>query len=99
MHNISLPDFLVATAETIAGQAGFKTVEAYLTELVRRDLEQRYHGDPDFLLRQALAEIGNAAPVTEEALNQRKQEIEDLLLRGLDSGPSAPMNADDWQDI
>ena len=62
-------------------------------------LEQRYHGDPDFLLRQSLSEVGNVAPVTEEALNQRKQEIEVLLLRGLDSGPSAPMTADDWQDI
>jgi hypothetical protein len=99
MHNISLPEFLLATAETIASQAGFKTVEAYLTELVRRDLEQRYHGDPDFLLRQALAENGNSAAVTEEIISRRKQEIEALLLHGLDSGPAVPMTDDDWQEI
>jgi hypothetical protein len=66
--------------------------------LVRRDLEYSTQ-DPDYYLRLALAKDGNPAMVSPELLATRKNEIEALLIAGLDSGPAEPMTAADWQEI
>jgi antitoxin ParD1/3/4 len=94
MNNISLPDVLRAAAEEQAARAGFPSADEYVADLVRRDLEERQ--EPDVHLRRALAGGGDPAGVTEEALGVRKQEVEALLIEGLDSGPAAPMTAEDW---
>jgi antitoxin ParD1/3/4 len=99
MHSISLPDPIHASAQALAEQAGFKSVEEYLADLVRRDLEHRQQEDPDFILRRALAENGDPKSVTDEEVQRRKQEIEALLIEGLNSGPAAPMTAEDWAEI
>jgi hypothetical protein len=55
---------------------------------------------PDFLLRRAMAEDGaDPSSVPQEAVDQRKREIEGLLLEGLASGPAVPMTAEDWESI
>jgi hypothetical protein len=96
MPTVSLSDALLLVAETLAARAGFKTAEDYVAELVRRDLEQFQQKDPDYFLRQAMADSGDPAAVTAEALQKRKREIETLLLEGLNSGPATPMTAENW---
>ena len=93
---ISLPEPVHSSAEVLAAEAGFQTVEEYIIDLVCRDLERRRKEDPDFLLRQAMAGDNGPASVSDESLQRRKQEIEALLLEGLRSGPAAPMAAEDW---
>jgi len=39
---------------------------------------------------------GDPAEVTEEAVRHRKQEIEALLMEGLQSGPATPMTSPLW---
>jgi Arc/MetJ-type ribon-helix-helix transcriptional regulator len=97
--NISLPDPLHAVAEDLAARAGFKTTDEYIADLVRRDLEQQQQKDPDYYLRRAMAEGGDPATVTPEALAKRKREIEALLIEGLNSGPAVPLTPDLWQAI
>jgi antitoxin ParD1/3/4 len=97
MNNITLPDSLHEAAEQLAARAGFPSANEYVADLVRRDLEQLQQKDPDFHLRQGLAEEGVA--VTPEDLAKRKREIEALLVEGLNSGPATPMTAEEWQHI
>jgi len=85
--NILLPDVLHSIAEQRAAQAGFKTADEYVAELIRRDYE--LHQTPDSYL-------GHPGSVPEEALARRKGEVEALLIQGLQSGPATPMTADDW---
>lgn len=93
---ISLPDSVHSSAEVLAAEAGFTTVEDYLVDLVGRDLERRRHEDPDWLLRRAMAEDNGPVAVSEEVIQKRKQEIEAQLMEGLRSGPATPMKAKDW---
>jgi antitoxin ParD1/3/4 len=95
-RNVSLPDPLYAAAEDLADRGGFKTVDEYLADLIRRDLERRQQQAPDFHLRRAMAGGGGPASVTPEALEARKREIEALLIEGLESGPATPQTAEDW---
>jgi antitoxin ParD1/3/4 len=37
--------------------------------------------------------------VTSAHLEKHREQIERLLLQGLDSGPATPMTAQDWQEI
>jgi antitoxin ParD1/3/4 len=96
MNNISLPDALRAAAAEEAARAGFPSADEYVADLVRRDLEERRPQEADVHLRRALAGEGDPAGVTEEALRLRKQEVEALLVEGLNSGLAAPMTSEDW---
>jgi antitoxin ParD1/3/4 len=96
MQTISLPDPLHAAAEQRAAETGFRSADEYIADLLRRDLEGQ---EADVHLRRALADGGEPAAVAAATLANRKREIEGLLIEGLDSGPAAPMTAEEWQSI
>ena len=97
MHTISLPEPLHAAAEQRAAQAGFRSADEYIADLLRRDLEGQ---EADVYLRRALAEGGAPASVAAETLANRKREIEALLVEGLDKrSGGAHDTAEEWQSI
>jgi hypothetical protein len=94
--NISLPDVLQLIVESQARRAG-KSTEEYALQLVLEGLD-RNRQDADILLREALAENGNPASVSDEALQQRKREIEAKLLAALDSGDPVEVTPALWEE-
>src|SRR5262245_43185885 len=98
MTNVSLLDSLNTVVEQLADQAGFRSAEEYIADLVRQDLKRRQQQDPDLFLRQAMAENGDSSAVTPEMLAARKREIEALLVEGLNSGDVVEVNSAFWQE-
>jgi Arc/MetJ-type ribon-helix-helix transcriptional regulator len=98
MPSVTLSSSLHSVAEQLADAAGFRSAEAYIEELVRRDLEQRQQRDPDLFLREAMTENGDPSAVTPERLAARKGEIEVLLVEGLNSGDAVEIDDAFWQE-
>jgi hypothetical protein len=103
--NITLPDALHASAEALAGQAGFKTVDEYVADLVRQDLERRGQQTPaegDWL-EELVGARCPAGQGDDAGWDRVRQELRDrviaLLDEGVASGPAAPMTAQDWEEI
>ena len=90
MRTISLPEPLHAAAEELASRTGFVSVAEYIEDLVRRGIEQdRQDAELD---EKRLGEESESRPRT-------KQDIERLMLEGLNSGPAIEMTAEDWESI
>ena len=90
MRTISLPDPLHDAAEELASRTGFASASEYIADLVRRDIEQdRQDLELD---EKRFAEESESRPRT-------KQDIERLMLEGLNSGPATVMTAEDWESI
>lgn len=97
MNAISLPDSLHAAAEEMAARAGFDGVEQYISELVRRDVEQN-PPEPSPPLRQIVEESASRK-LTDAEWERYDRRLETLLIEGLDSGPATEMNAEEWASI
>ena len=90
MRTISLPEPLHDAAEELASRIGFPSAAEYIADLVRRGIEQDQK-DPELYLRH-FGERTDSPPRT-------KQDIERLLLEGLNSGPATVMTPEDWEGI
>jgi antitoxin ParD1/3/4 len=95
--NITLPDSLKPLLDQKAAQAGFSSIDEYALEILRAEVQP--DAEVDDWLRDALADGGDPASVTQEALEKRKQEIDALLVEGLESGTPVPMSRGDWRAI
>ena len=84
--NINLSEELRTDAEARAAEDGHATVEAYVEALIREDLArgQATAPDPD-------------APAHLSFRNQ--EELEALLLEGLQSGPAVEATPEFWEDL
>ena len=90
MRTISLPEPLHDAAEDLASQTGFGSAAEYIADLVRRGIEQdRQDLELD---EKRLGEESESRPRT-------KQDIERLMLEGLNSGPAIVMTAEDWSEL
>ena len=98
MPPLTLTPSLHSVAEQLAGHAGFGSIDEYIAELLRKDLELRQRHDPDLFLREALAEDGAPSAVTPDRLATRKREIEALLVEGMNSGDSVEVDDAFWQE-
>ena len=90
MRTISLPDPLHDAAEAVASRTGFASAAEYIADLVRRGIEQDRR-DSELYDKQ----FGEAP----DSRIRTKQDIERLLLEGLNSGPAIEMTAEDWAEL
>jgi hypothetical protein len=97
--NISIPESFHPLLKQKATQAGYNSIEEYALQILLVGLGADSGDDNDAWLREALADCDEPALVTQEALAKRKQEINALLIEGLESGPVRPMTPKDWQAI
>ena len=90
MRTISIPDPLHAAAEELASRTGFASTSEYIADLVRRGIEQDRRDSE--LYDEQFGEGADSRPRT-------KQDIERLMLEGLNSGPAVEMTAEDWAEL
>lgn len=95
MPVISIPEPLFKWAEHQANRDGLSSPEEYVARLLQFDQQVK---DPDFLLRNAMAE-DNPSASSRQALEERRQDIERLLLAGMASGPAAPFSSENWDRL
>lgn len=94
---IQLSESSLGWAQRQASHGGFAGVEEYLEALLRRE---QYRADPELIIREIAAREGEDSSMVPAAqVEKAKRRLEDLLVEGLESGPSTPMTREDWVEL
>jgi Arc/MetJ-type ribon-helix-helix transcriptional regulator len=95
---ISLPDSWAKWVKEQASRAGYPTPDEFVLRLLRQEKDRESGPDAQAMLREAL-DNGEPGKQTPEFWEEQRSAIDEKLIVAIESGPSTPMTALDWDNI